>query len=401
LSGAVQEEGASGMKIGVELRQLVPGASGGIVPHMEGVLNALFREHPEHEVVLFGVPRNEGMCPSLPPQVRRVTLAPERYYPEQDRLARALGIDVLFCTYPRRERTRFPMARQVVFIPDMQHESFPEFFSPGALAWRRECHNRALAEAGAIGTNSEHARQALRAQPAARCTDVFLMGPAADPPAPPLDLEELSAEEREGLPDRPFFLYPANLWPHKNHCRILQAFERLRAREPGPIEFVFTGHPEGWPELARDFAHLPVRHLGFVRRPFLRLLLRRAAALVFFSLYEGFGMPLLEAFQAGTPVVCSNTTSLPEVGGGAVLAADPADPAAMSEGMFRLLREPDLRARLIAAGTQRLARYTWEASARSLVDAFARVAARPAPARGLFPLGGAFLRFGFAPRTRA
>lgn len=385
------------MKIGVDLLSIVPGPSGGIVPHMEGVLDAVFRHHPEHDVVLFHIPENEALCPAAPPRVRRLTVPRDQYYARMDRVAQADGLDAIFATYPRRDRLRFPMARQVVFIPDLQHDYFPGFFTAAALEWRWASHHQALGEAGAIGTNSEHARRTIRAHPRTRCADVFLMGPAADRTAPAAP-EDLSAEERALLPGGPFFLYPANVWPHKNHRRVLEAFGRLLETEPGPIEFVFTGHPDGWAELARDFAHLPVRHLGFVRRAFLQALLRRAEALVFFSLFEGFGMPLLEAFQAGTPVLCSNTTSLPEVGGDAVLTADPTDPAAMSGAMACLLREPGLPGRLVAAGKERLQLYSWEASARNLVDACRRVADRAGRDRRVFP---AILRLGRIVRERA
>src|SRR5262249_60187171 len=117
-----------------------------------------------------------------------------------------------------------------------------------------------------------------------------------------------------------FFLFPATLGPHKNQGRLLEAFARFRQQTRRPICLVLTGHPDGWPALQAGYPDLPVHHLGFVRPALLRHLYERARALVFFSLHEGFGMPLLEAFDAGTPVRCSTTTSLPEVGGDAVLA---------------------------------------------------------------------------------
>jgi glycosyltransferase involved in cell wall biosynthesis len=184
----------------------------------------------------------------------------------------------------------------------------------------------------------------------------------------------LTAEERAALPDRPFFLYPANLWPHKNHRRLFQAFDRFLAQAGGPFELILTGHPAGWRELAEDFPRLPVRHLGYVRRPFLQVLLRRARALTLFSLYEGFGMPVLEAFHAGTPVVCSNTTSLPEVGGDAVLTCDPTDTRAMSDLLGRVANDEGLRAGLVARGRERLSWYRWQDSAQNLLEACRRVA---------------------------
>jgi glycosyltransferase involved in cell wall biosynthesis len=376
----------------------MPGASGGIVPHMHGVLHALCRDHAGHEITLYCSPENAALADPVPPDVCRLILPPDRYYPMMDRLIGERRLDVLFCTYPRTERLRLPMCRQVVFIPDLQHEYFPEFFAPAVLKWRRAAYNRALRDAGAIGTNSEHARQAILTHRATRCPDVFLMNPALSAVAHAPSVADLTREERAALPAGPFFLYPANLWPHKNHRRVLEAFAGLRRRLPGePIEFVFTGHPEGWTDLARPFAALPIRHLGFVRRAFLQVLLQRARALVFFSLFEGFGMPLLEAFDAGTPVLCSNTTSLPEVGGDAVLSCDPTDPDAMAALMARVLREPERCAPLRAHGAERLRCYSWEASAHELLDACWRVAERPVP----MGVGPTILRLNDAVRRHA
>jgi glycosyltransferase involved in cell wall biosynthesis len=279
----------------------------------------------------------------------------------------------------------------------LQHEFFPQFFSPDLLPARRATFNKALAEAGAIATLSEYARQTIRAHPSTRCDDVFLMSPALVTPGPVPSIKDLTADERAALSDEPFFLYPANIWPHKNHRRVLEAFRLFLQNGGEPAEFLFTGHPAGWAELAAEFPRLPVRHLGFVRRPFLQLLLARARALVFFSLFEGFGMPLLEAFHTGTPVLCSNTTSLPEVGGDAVLSCDPCDAFAMSDCMLHLTRDEALRARLAVRGKERLHLYSWRQSARNLVEACARVAARSVPEATPVPV---ILRLRTAVRAR-
>jgi glycosyltransferase involved in cell wall biosynthesis/GT2 family glycosyltransferase len=379
------------MRIGIDLWSVVPGECGGIVPLLQGVLGALLADYPEHGFVLFCTRENAGLIPALPDRVERLVLPGDRYFPLLDREAARRNLDVLFRSYPLAVSLRVPPVRQVVLVPDLQHEFFPEFFPTEVLEPRATAFNKVLAEAGAIGTLSEHARQTIRSHPCCRCSEVFLMGPGspAEVESPsPLDLTE---DERACLPQGDFFLYPANLWPHKNHRRLLQAFDQFRRRSGTQFELILTGHPAGWPELAGDFPNLPVRHLGYVRRPLLQLLLRRARALVFFSLYEGFGMPLLEAFQAGTPVVCSNTTSLPEVGGDAVLSCDPCDPAAMSELLVRVAHDEALRDQLTARGKERLARHNWHDSARNLLEACRRVAATPVPT-GASRLGRTFLR---------
>jgi glycosyltransferase involved in cell wall biosynthesis len=367
------------MKIGVELYHMIGGETGGMFPLVEGLLEALFAGWPEHEVALFCTPLNEGMLAPAPAQVRRFVLPrDDSYFPLLGAYASRLGLDVLLSTYPCERETGLPLSRQVTLVPDCQHEFFPDFFPGEALEGRRRSFARVLAGGGAIGTLSEHARRTLRDHPACRCDDIFLVSPALRTEWDCPSVEKLTEAERALLPAGDFLLYPANLWPHKNHRRVLQAFERFLRGAGRPVELVLTGHPEGWAELARAYPVLPVRHLGFVRRGFLQVLLARARALVFFSLFEGFGMPLLEAFAAGTPVLCSNTTSLPEVGGDAVLSCDPTDPAAMSELMARAFNDQALRDRLTARGRERLALYSWHASAAQLVAACRRVCERPA-----------------------
>ncbi|QJW99908.1 glycosyltransferase family 4 protein [Frigoriglobus tundricola] len=373
------------MKLGVDLGHITEGATGGLVPYLQGVLEALFVGWPQHEIVIFGSPSNEPLFPNLPPHVRRLTLDAEGYYPLLGVCAAALDIDVLFSAYPSDAEMAFPPARRVVMIPDCQQEFFPEFFDPETLRSRRATFGSVLRGAGAIATLSEHARCTLLSQPDARCRDVFVSSPALRTESHRPTLDSLTDEERGLLPRGDYFIYPANLWPHKNHRRVLEAFERFLRGATRPTEFVFTGHPQGWEDLRRSFPGLPIRHLGFVRRGFLQVLLARARALIFFSLFEGFGMPLLEAFASGTPVACSNTTSLPEVGGDAVATCDPTDPAAMSALMALVSTDEDARARLVERGRERLTRYDWTASAAQLVEAFERVRDRTGGVRSAAP----------------
>lgn len=366
------------MKIGVDLGHIAEGASGGIVPYLQGVLGALFAGWPQHEVVVFGTPGNDRLFPNLPAHVQRLTLDAGYYYPLLGVSAAALRIDVLISGYPSEAEVEFPPSRRVIVVPDCQHEYYPEFFDAETLRSRRCAFAKALREAGAIATLSEHARRTILEHPESRCAEVVVSSPAL--PAEGEPAEALAPEGRDFLPPGDFFIYPANLWPHKNHRRVLEAFGRFLSSAPRPVELVLTGYPEGWDELRREFPSLPVRHLGFVGRGRLRFLFSRAKGLVFFSLFEGFGMPLLEAFAAGIPVACGNTTSLPEVGGDAVLTCDPTDPAAMSACMERLYSDGGLRARLVERGRERLRHYQWGASAAQLVGACQRAASRAAGA---------------------
>ena len=364
------------MRIGIDLRQLALGASGGISQLVKGVCEQMFKTFPEHQFFVFATPFNRSLLDYKGNNVHYYSLPIPNFFSELDQVAKEENIDVLFRSYPIEDTLQFPLYKQVFLIPDNQHETYPQFFSKEVLRIRRSVFARALTYAGAIGTISEFARTALLAFPDTHCKDIFLMEPSLQAAHEiRTSSADLSDAERSVIPQGDFFLFPANIWKHKNHLRLLQAFRLLNEKTGKDISLILTGHLDGWIELSSNYSDLKISHLGYIRPEFLRFLLERARALVFFSLYEGFGIPLLEAFDAGTPVVCSNTTSLPEVGGNAVLACDPTDIMAMAESMERMLIDDALRETLIRRGKARLAAYSWEKSARCLLAACTRVAA--------------------------
>lgn len=344
---------------------------------LKGVLSTLFSTSPTNQFILFSTPFNQGLFEETPDNVRKMTLPEEMYFDQLDRFCAEENIDVLFRSYPMLDELAFPLGKQIFFMPDLQHEFFPGFFSPPDLRYRRLSFNRGLALAGGIATCSEYTKGTITEHEWNRCLNIAVVSPAGPAVNYDDDFTELTEDEKKLIPAGDFFFYPANLWQHKNHKRVLAAFAHFLKSSDQNLEFVFTGHPEGWKDISREYSHLPIRHLGFVSEPLLRQLYQKARALVFFSLYEGFGMPLLEAFSAGTPVICSNTTSLPEVGGDAVLACDPTDANAMAKAMSRILQDADLVKRLVDKGRKQLSRFTWERSAHNLLNACKLISAEP------------------------
>ncbi|MCF8506956.1 MAG: glycosyltransferase [Caulobacter sp.] len=380
--GSAVEQGS--LTIGIDLYPLVAGVSGGIVPWITGVLRAYLRRFPNDRLVLFHRP---GEPPIRLNGVLTVPLPGDGpgFYTALPQFLRVARVDVLLRSYPQEASLEwqadarlpdFPMERQVFVVPDMQHEFFPEFFPAWSLASRRRAFQLALARAGGIATLTGHSRRTLLDSPWTRCPDVFLM-PAALPEelAAETDAAEASRDEALGPAAgfRRYFFMPANLWPHKNHRRLFEAFRKALPDLPPDTGLVLTGNPDGWQSAVDGFGDLPIWHLGYVDHGRMRALFRHAEALVYFSLFEGFGMPLLEAFHYGTPVICSESSSLPEVGGDAVLACDPTDIEAMAALMVRIVTEPTLRESLIARGAGRLAAYDWNESAAALRAGFLRV----------------------------
>ena len=364
------------MRVGIEIRHIEMGASGGIAPLLKGVLESLIARNPQHQFFVYGTIFNRGLVDADPANVAVEALPLVDTWRYLQHALNRDAVDVLFRGYPAPDDLRFPLRKQVFCIPDLQHEYYPEFFTAADLGYRREAFGKALGGAGAIGTISEFARDTILASPQTRCADIFLMPPALKRAAG-ADAAACAALGARLDAIGPYFLYPANLWQHKNHARVIEAFARFRHASGRNIAMVFTGHPDGWEALARKFPDLPLHHLAFVSEAELGLLYRRALALAFFSLYEGFGIPLLEAFDAGCPVMCANTTSLPEVGADAVLACDPVDIAAMAALMEKITADAALRATLAARGRARLALFAWDRSADALMAALERVAAGP------------------------
>ncbi|HYE37787.1 glycosyltransferase [Methylocaldum sp.] len=365
------------MKIGIELRNITLGEAGGITQLLKGVLDQLFSMHPEEEFFVFCTIFNRGLLEPNRNNVKFITVPAANYWEAVDRILDEEKIQVLFRSYPAEDTFVFPLEKQVFLIPDIQHERYPEFFDPNILRSRRECFPRAVYGAGAIATISDFAKQTICDFYGDNIQDIFVVKPALQKQHRVDAAWDLTDAERQLIPDRQYFIYPANLWKHKNHPRVLKAFD-LYLRKSGrkDVRFLFTGHPSGWQAISEDYEGLPIQHLGFIRPQLLRALLERSTALVFFSLYEGFGIPLLEAFDAGTPVICSNTTSLPEVGADAILSCDPTDIEAISDLMLRITEDPQLRQDLISKGKERLNDFTWEKAALNLFEAFIRVVSK-------------------------
>jgi glycosyltransferase involved in cell wall biosynthesis len=354
------------VNVGVDLRQVRPVSTGGTWVFFRELVTALVGCASGDTFRLF---QTRDDPPMLPPGAAAVEpIAPDEPRGAVDERAAALGLDALVRAFPAGFHG-FPPERQVVFVPDLQHDVLPELFLPEVRRDRRRRFGAALAHAGAIATVSEFSRRTILAHPDRGCGDVFVV--PGGPPAVRADAADGGGPPFET--DRPYFIFPAKLWPHKNHGRLLRGFRQFLDESPAPMALLLTGDPRGWDALAGDADGLPVRHLGYVPDPELARLFRGATALVYVSLFEGFGLPLLEAFHYGVPVLGSDHGSLVEVAGDAMLTCDPTDPDAIAAGMLRIATDEALRVRLVGLGARRLRRYSWHRSAAALRNALQRV----------------------------
>jgi glycosyltransferase involved in cell wall biosynthesis len=270
----------------------------------------------------------------------------------------------------------------VMTLHDIQHLELPEMFTAPQRVWRRLVYDRAALHSTMVVTDSEFSRgrivELIGVDPD-RIAAIHL-GVDRERFAPASGADDEARLSDLALPER-FVLYPASLWRHKNHERLLEALSRVSDRS---LSLVLTGAAFGRVEELTALAGRlglggRVRHVGFVSDEALPALYRRASALVFPSLYEGFGAPPLEAMACGCPVASSLVTSLAEVCGDAVARLDPLDPGQMAVAIERLVGDETLRSSLRERGFAQAGRFSWPAAADAHLSVYRRAAGGGGP----------------------
>jgi len=267
----------------------------------------------------------------------------------------------------------------VTTVHDLSWLSYPEAHPQERVRFLDKHLPRSLERANLVLTDSEFIAGEIEstfALPRAKIRVVPLGVDAAYRPRAREDIAPTLA--RHGLEVGRYLLIVATLEPRKNLVRLVHAYSLLPAALKAQYPLVIVG-ARGWlnAELERAIAPLEsngaARRLGYVEENELPLLYAGARAFAFPSLYEGFGLPVLEAMASGVPVLTSNVSSLPEVAGDAALTVDPLDEDGLSDGLERLLEDPEWRGPAIARGLTRARAYTWQRCVDSTVDAYRAV----------------------------
>jgi glycosyltransferase involved in cell wall biosynthesis len=347
-----------GRIVGISLLTLVPGVSGGSETYARALVRALGRVGGQSYLVLL--PSIATDVDGLPAEL--VTAYPaSRTTPGRLRAMTSASVGRRVRGALRRfDVVHFPLTVMVPpirrppavsSILDVQHEYFPAFFSAAERAYRRAAYSWTARLSRLVVTISHHAARTLveRLHIPEEKIHVIHLG---------LDHERFTpgSEARTEL-----LVYPARAWPHKNHARLFEAFAVLRRRRPA-LELALPSYSGPAPEGAQALGWTPPEEV--VR------LYRTASALVFPSLYEGFGQPPLEAMACGCPVACSNAASLPEVTGDAARLFDPTSVEEMVAAVEDVLDRPEEYRR---RGLRQAARFSWDETAR-LHDAVYREA---------------------------
>jgi len=254
---------------------------------------------------------------------------------------------------------------QLAVFHDLNFMHHPEWMPAREARYYRSRFPEFAQRATGVVTVSEYSKRDIVEQFGVQDANIRVVPNAPSPTYCP----EARDAELDGMPDLPpggYFIFVGSLHPRKNLDGLLTAFQNYRARG-GTLELVIVGE-HMWKGENRRLEG--TRFLGRLNRDVLPTVMARAHALVFVPWFEGFGVPIVEAFASGVPVIASCTTSMPEVCGGAEAAlVDPGDPNAISEAMRRLEQDPELHAAAVERGLKRAQDFNWDASASKLWSA--------------------------------
>ena len=368
------------MRIGIDARKL---HDFGIGTYIRNLLRQLARLDRETEFVVLCRPEDRETLVSLGENFRPSSETAGNYsIAEQVKIPLALRREgVTLFHAPHYVLPPLVTCRSVVTIHDCIHLMFPQYCP---TAWRsptraRRSRSRRRRATRVLTVSESSKRDILR---------------FVDVPADKIDVIYNAYDERFGIEPREedvvrvreryqlhdeFVLYAGNVKPHKNLERLIEAFDICASRGLDHLKLVLIGDEiSKYAALRRAVhqhqLHKYVRFLGYLPEETLAVMYRLAGVFVFPSLYEGFGLPPLEAMASGTPVVTSNVSSLPEVAGDAAVLVDPYDPQAIADGIYRVLTDEELRRDLRRKGLARAQQFSWEDSVRRVREIYGEVA---------------------------
>lgn len=372
------------MKIAVNTRFLLHNKLEGIGWFTHETLRRIVAAHPEHEFYfLFDRPYHKDFI--YADNVHPVVVGPPARHPflwywwfehSIPAALKRIQPDVLVSTDGYLSlNTNVP---QLVVFHDLAFEHFDDHHSWLVKKYYRHFTPKFAHKAARIATVSQYSKQDIASRYGVVADKIDVLCNGANERYRPLP-EALQQQVREKYTGgQPYFVYAGSIHPRKNVARLLQAFDAFKTETNSDVKLLLVG-AKGWKAGEVTAAYNSMQHkkdvvfAGHIHIDELAPITASALGMMYVSLFEGFGIPIVEAMQAGTPVITSNTSSMPEVAGDAALIVAPTNTAAITNAMRQLYTQPELRQQLIAKGYLQAQKYSWDIAAERLWSSIKRV----------------------------
>lgn len=354
------------MKVGIIALNLLPQQMGGIETYLRDLLDGINLSNSTDKYFLFVPKVHKDTFPyfekikvvgldlhGIKPRVVQ-KLYSQSVFEQAAKIIDKYSLDVAH--YPLQNiLPPVKATKSIVSIMDIQQEYYPEYFNKQELDIRRKEYKFSCDKADHIIAISDYTKHSLIEKFSIKSKKITTIHLAVN------QQTSIQKKPRSTFPKK-FLFYPAASWPHKNHLKLLEAFNTFSKDMPG-IDLVLTGIKKQKDSdidsyIINNNLGGKVHRLGFVRKEEMNYLFKNATALVFPSKFEGFGIPIIEAMSVGTPVIASNTTSIPEITQGAALLFDPNSKDDIISAMKIVSVDRKKRSELVKKGRERSKKFS-------------------------------------------
>jgi len=372
------------LRIAVNTRLLLKGKLEGIGWFTYENLKRIVNAHPEHEFFfLFDRPYSQDFI--FADNVTPVVLFPQARHPFLYFLWFELSVKFalkrikpdLFIS-PDGYLSLGTTIKTLLVFHDLNFEHYPGDLPLMERWYYRTFFPRFARKADRIATVSEFSKQDIMALYNIPASMIDVVYNGANEIYKPLDAEKIKLTRQTHAGGYPYLFFIGSLHPRKNLVNLFKAFDMYRDTRPTPVKLVITGARKWWTkEIETVYNSMKYRDevifTGRLTLAEIHRVLGSALALTYVSYFEGFGIPIVEAFRCGTPVITANVTSMPEVADDAAITVDPFNPRAIADAMTRITDDQILREKLIQKGLLRAEEFTWDKSAERLWKSIEKV----------------------------
>ncbi len=365
------------MRIAVNARFLLKDRLEGLGRFSHEVLQRMVKNHPEHEFIFF-FDRPFAQEFIYGPNVIPVSVFPPARHPylyyiwfewSLPRQFRKWQPDVFFS--PDGFLSLSTDIPQVPVIHDLAFEHYPEYVSKTGASYYKKYFPQFATKASRIATVSTYSKNDIHKTYGIKKENIDVVFNGASSNFQPIDADQLTVFRQEKMEGKPWLVYVGSLHPRKNIHRLLKAFDQFKLHDKQEYQLVIVGR-KAWQtdELEEVYTQMKyqedVHFTGRISDDKMLPYLCGARAMTYAPIFEGFGLPLLEAFQCGTPAITSNSSSLPEVAGDAALCVDPLSVHELAQAMQKICTDDTLHADLKTKALKRAKAFSWDATAEKV-----------------------------------